>query len=100
MTSVDIISNFLGRLELWIYDNLGEGDGTGLIRTIWKDNPDMASHLADKWLQKVRTTQENLRTDLSSSEVQKAALWNFLTSLDEANHKIFIQYIAENGRPK
>lgn len=100
MTSVGVISSWLGRLELWVYDNLGSGDGTQHIRAIWKDNPQMAAHLCGKWQEYVSKVKENLGTEEDNLEVQKAAMWDFLTSLDERNHAAFIAYIAENGRPK
>lgn len=99
MTSIDIISNFMRRLELWIYDNIGSGDGTNHILTIWKDDPYMASHLVDKWLGYVRKAQSAAGPDADAQTVQTLALAEFLMSLDENNHKIFIKYIAENGRP-
>lgn len=100
MTSVDIISNFLGRLELWIYDNIGNGDGTQHIREIWKDDPNMAAHLCDKWLGKVQKAKQCAGEDADASAVQGIALIDFLTSLDEKEHRTFIRHIAENGRPK
>lgn len=100
MNHTDIISNWLGRLEMWIYDNVGEGDGTQLIRRIWADDPRMAAHLTDKWLQMLRRAAEGSVTEQYPSDMQKAVLADFLTSLDEANHAVFIRYIAENGRPK
>ena len=99
MTNIDIISNFMRRLELWIYDNIGSGDGTNHILTIWKDDPYMASHLVDKWLGYVRKAQSAAGPDADAQTVQTLALAEFLMSLDENNHKIFIKYIAENGRP-
>ena len=100
MTSVDIISNWLGRLEMWIEDNLGKGDGTELVAKIWKDDPATARKLAAKWTETARRTKISLGTDKNSSEVQKAVLTDFLTSLDEKDQKTFIGYIAEKGRPK
>lgn len=99
MTSVDIISNFMRRLELWIYDNIGSGDGTNHILTIWKDDPYMASHLVDKWHGYVRKAQSAAGPDADAQTVQTLALAEFLMSLDENNHKTFIKWIAENGRP-
>lgn len=99
MTNTDIISNFMRRLELWIYDNIGSGDGTNHILTIWKDNPYMASHLVDKWLGYVRKARSAAGADAEEQTVQTMALLEFLGSLDESNHKTFIKYIAENGRP-
>lgn len=100
MTSVDIISNFLGRLELWIYDNIGSGDGTQHIREIWRDDPQMADHLSGKWLEKAARARVEAGPGADSTAVQRLALIDFLTSLDARNHAVFIQWIAENGRPK
>lgn len=99
MTNVDIISNFMRRLELWIYDNIGDGDGTDHIRTIWKDDPHMAAHLTDKWNGYVRKARSTAGADADEHAVQTLALMEFLVSLDENNHRTFINYIAENGRP-
>ena len=98
--SQEAISSWLGRLELWVYDNIGSGDGTAHIRRIWKDDPRMADHLCDKWRGCVAKAKQGFGEAGESCEIQKAALWDFLTSLDERNHATFITHIAENGRPK
>lgn len=100
MENVDIISAFLGRLELWIYDNIGNGDGTQHIHEIWKDDAAMADHLCDKWRSYVARARENSGKHADESSVQTIALMYFLTSLDAHNHSTFIKFIAENGRPK
>ena len=99
MTGTEIISNFMRRLELWIYDNIGSGDGTNHILTIWKDDPYMASHLVDKWRGYVRKARSAAGAEAEEQTVQTLALKDFLISLDENNHKTFIKYIVENGRP-
>ncbi|MBR1630670.1 MAG: hypothetical protein IJ680_02320 [Paludibacteraceae bacterium] len=63
MTAVEIIAHFLGQMGLWMNDNLGDGDGTQYIREIWKQEPDMASHLASKWLGYLEQAKENTGID-------------------------------------
>ena len=101
MTPSEILLHFLGQLDLWIYDNIGENDGTQHIRAIWKDDPHMASHLVSKWNQlRTKYSEELNFRDETSFIVQKLAFMDFLSCLDANNMMAFIKYIAENGRPK
>lgn len=101
MKPTDIIRHFLGQLDLWIYDNIGTGDGTNHIKEIWQAEPDMCVHLCDKWnAYKAKAAEETGCRDLNDRNIQKLAFMQFLGNLDETNMDTFIQYIAENSRPK
>lgn len=91
----------MGQLDLWVYDNIGSGDGTNHIKEIWQAEPDMCAHLCNKWnAYKAKAAEETGCRDLNDINIQKLAFMEFLGGLDEANMDTFIQYIAENGRPK
>ena len=91
----------MGQLDLWVYDNIGSGDGTNHIKEIWQAEPDMCAHLCNKWnAYKAKAAQETGCRDLNDRNIQKLAFMEFLGGLDEANMDTFIHYIAENGRPK
>ena len=101
MKPTEIIRHFLGQLDLWIYDNIGNGDGTNYIKDIWQSDPIMCNHLCDKWnTYKAHAVEQTGCMDLNDRNIQKLALIEFLGSLSTNNMDIFIQYIAEKGRPK
>lgn len=99
MKTTEILSHFLRMYVLWVNDNIGDGDGTRLIMSIWEDDPTMAAHLLSKWNGYRRRAAEEIGTeDDTRSDVQLVALQNFLVSLDPRNTEIFTKYVAEHSR--
>lgn len=96
MTAVDIISNFLRRLERWTEENMESSEGTELIRTIWKDDPQAARRLSEEWTRILDETG----TEMRATDRRTLTLVRFVSGLDEQNHRRFISYVAENGRRK
>lgn len=99
MGNNELLGTILHKYVLWINDNIGSGDGTALIREIWKDNPAMAEHLTIKWNGCRRETARDLETDDEGSRfVQIIALQRIMVSLDRRNTEILAEYIANNAR--
>lgn len=96
MTGVDIISNFLRRLERWTEENMESSEGTELIRTIWKDDPQAARRLSEEWTRILDETG----TGMSATDRRTLTLVRFVSGLDEQDHRRFISYVAENGGRK
>jgi len=91
---------FLRKLLFWVNDNVGNGDGTQHIRTIWQDDPKMAEHLVSKWNNYINEccSATNEQPENTNWPTQQLALIRFLFSLSDNNLQVFINHIMANGR--